>query len=207
MEQRGIATDRGNINREIRALNRQLRKLKSQMTKAQKEVSKLAKEPEPPTVIDDGKPYTMQEAERKINDMMREQSELQGRLKPISQRLKVLDEHIRQAGIRKKYKPFNDEYKALSERQRKKYWQEHKPKIERFREAKTYLNNHLNDKGKIPLATWIKERDSLLKEKNEISKSTMSLMERLQQINRIRKGAREDMSQQPRRDRGWEMEH
>jgi len=208
MEKRGIVTERGNINREIRALNRQLRKLKSQMSKAQKDVSKLAKNPEAPIIIDEGKPYTMQDAERQIKDMMNEQSEIRERLKPIEGRLKVLVEHLKQVAIHKENKPFLDEYKALPPRKQKKYFAEHKTELELFKSANSYLNKHRNAEGKIPLAAWVKERDGLLKEKNEISKSAMSLTERLRQIDRIRKGAREVMpKQQPRRDRGWEMEH
>jgi len=78
--------------------------------------------------------------------------------------------------------------------------------LDLFKSANSYLKKHRNKDGKIPVADWIKERDSLLKEKNEISKSTMSLSERLRQIDRIRKGAKEVMPKQPRRDRGWEME-
>jgi len=207
MEQRGIATDRGNINREIRALNRQLRKLKSQMSKAQKDISKLAKEPEPPTVIDEGKPYTMQDAEREIKDMMDNQSELRERLKPIEGRLKVLNERLKQVAIHKENKPFLDEYRALPPRKQKKYFAEHKTELDLFKSANSYLNKHRNKDGKIPLASWIKERDNLLKEKKEISKSTMSLSERLRQIDRIRKMAKEVMPKQPQRNRGWEMEH
>jgi len=207
MEQRGIATERGNINREIRALNRQLRKLKSQMSKAQKDISKLAKKPEAPTVIDEGKPFTMQDAERQIKDMMNEQSELRERLKPIEGRLKVLNELLKQVAIHKENKPFLDEYKALPPRKQKKYFAEHKTELELFKSANSYLSKHRNAEGKIPLAAWVRERDGLLKEKKEISKSTMSLMERLRQSDRIRKMARETMPIQPQRNRGWEMEH
>ena len=206
MEQRGIATDRGNINREIRALNRQLRKLKSQMSKAKQDISKLAKKPDPPTVIDEGKPFTMQDAQREISNMLNEQSEIQGRLKPIEGRLKVLVEHLKQVAVYKENKPFYDEYKALPPRKQKKYFAEHKTELDLFKSANGYLNKHRNKDGKIPLAAWVKERDNLLKEKKEISKSTMSLSERLRQIDRIRKRAKETMPQQPRRDRGWEME-
>jgi len=206
MEQRGIATDRGNINREIRALNRQLRKLKSQMSKAQKDIFKLAKNPEAPTVIDEGKPYTMQDAERQIKDMMDNQSELRDRLKPIEGRLKVLNELLKQVATHKENKPFLDEYKALPPRKQKKYLAEHKVELTMYKSAGDYLNSHRNAEGKIPLAAWVKERDGLLKEKNEISKSTMSLKDQLRQVDRIRKSARETMPKQPRRDRGWEME-
>jgi len=203
MEQRGIATDRGNINREIRALNRQLRKLKSQISKAKKDISKLAKNPEAPTIIDEGKPYTMQEAKQQISDMMNEQSELRERLKPIEGRLKVLVERLKQVAIHKENKPFYDEYKALPPRKQKKYATEHKTALDLFKSANSYLKKHRNKDGKIPVGAWIKERDNLLKEKNEIRKSTMSLSERLRQIDRIRKGAKEVMPEhQPRRDRG-----
>ncbi|MCL2563839.1 MAG: hypothetical protein FWE08_07380 [Oscillospiraceae bacterium] len=100
-----------------------------------------------------------------------------------------------------------NEYKALLPRKQKKYLAEHKTEQDLFKSANSYLNKHRNTAGKIPLAAWIKERDSLLKEKNEISKSTMSLSERLRQIDCIRKRARESMPKQSQRNRGWEMEH
>ena len=206
MEQRGIPTERGNINREIRALNRQLRKLKSQISKAKKDISKLAKRPEPPTVIDEGKPFTMKDAEREIKDMMGNQSELQSRLKRIDGRLKVLVPCLKQAEIYKKNKPFYDEYKALPPSKQKKYAVEHKKELDLFKSANAYLNKHRNKDGKIPLASWIKEHGELTRQKNEISKSTMSLSEQLKQVDRIRKKAKEDMPKQPQRNREWDME-
>ena len=206
MEQRGIPTERGNINREIRALNRQLRKLKSQMSKAQKDISKLAKNPETPTVIDEGKPFTMQDAEREIKDMMGNQSELQSRLKRIDGRLKVLVPRLKQAEIYKKNKPFYDEYKALPPSKQKRYAAEHKKELDLFKSANGYLNKHRGKDGKIPLASWIKEYGELTKEKNEISKSTMSLSEQLKQVDRIRKMAKENTPKLPQRNRGWDME-
>jgi len=96
---------------------------------------------------------------------------------------------------------------ALPPRKQKKYFAEHKTELELFKSANSYLNKHRNAEGKIPVAAWVKERDKLIAEKNEISKSTMSLMERLRESDRIRKMARELTPKQPRRDRGWEMEH
>ena len=125
----------------------------------------------------------------------------------LNRRLKVLVPCLKQAEIYKKNKPFYDEYKALPPRKQKKYVTEHKKELDLFKSANSYLKKYRNKDGKIPVSAWIKERDNLLKEKNEISKSTMSLSERLRQIDRIRKGAKEVMpEQQPRRDRGWEME-
>jgi len=79
--------------------------------------------------------------------------------------------------------------------------------LETYKSASGYLKKHLNAEGKIPLTAWVKEYEQLTAEKNEISKSTMSLSERLRQIDRIRKRARETMPKQPQRNRGWEMEH
>jgi len=206
MEQRGIPTERGNINREIRALNRQLRKLKSQMSKAHKDISKLAKNPDPPTVIDEGKVFTMQDAQREIKDMMDSQSELQDRLKRIDGRLKILIPRLKQTEIHKKNKPFYDEYKTLPPSKQKKYAVEHKKELELFKSASGYLNKHRGKDGKIPLASWVKEYEGLIKEKKEISKSTMSFSEQLKQIDRIRKSAKEVTPKQPQRNRGWDME-
>ncbi|MCL2843694.1 MAG: hypothetical protein FWE28_09640 [Oscillospiraceae bacterium] len=109
---------------------------------------------------------------------------------------------LKQAEIYKKNKPFYDEYKALPPRKQKKYVVEHKRELDLFKSANSYLNKHRNKDGKIPVAAWVKERDNLLKEKKEISKSTMSLSERLRQIDRIRKMARETLPKQPQRNRG-----
>ncbi|MCL2842560.1 MAG: hypothetical protein FWE28_03720 [Oscillospiraceae bacterium] len=95
----------------------------------------------------------------------------------------------------------------MSPRKQKKYFAEHKTELELFKSANGYLSKHRNKDGKIPLTSWIKERDGLMKEKNKIRKSTMSLSERLRQIDRIRKRAKETMPKQPQWKRGWEMEH
>ena len=206
MEQRGIPTERGNINREIRALNRQLRKLKSQISKAQKDISKLSKRTETPTVIDEGKTFTMQDAEREIKEMMGNQSELQRRLKRIDGRLKVLVPCLKQVEIRKKNKPFYDEYKALPPSKQKKYAVEHRTELDLFKSANGYLNKHRGKDGKIPLASWVREYQELKAEKKEIGKSTISLSEQLKQVDRIRKRAKEVTPKQPQRNRGWDME-
>jgi len=120
--------------------------------------------------------------------------------------IKVLVPRLKQTEIHKKNKPFYDEYKALSPSKQKKYFAEHKKELDLFKSANVYLNKHRDKDGTIPLASWIKEYQELTAEKKEISKSTMSLSERLRQIERIRKRAKEDTPKQPQRNRGWDME-
>ena len=139
--------------------------------------------------------------------MMREQTELRGRLNSIEGRLKVLAELLKLAKIYKVNKPFYDEYKALPPRKQKKYAAEYKKELGLFKSASGHLKKYRNAEGKLPLAAWAKEYEKLTAEKNEISKFTMSLMERLRQSDRIRKMAKEVTPKQPQRNRGWEMEH
>jgi hypothetical protein len=52
MEKRGIATERGNINREIEITNRELRQLKARISKLDKWLKEEAANTEPPTLAD-----------------------------------------------------------------------------------------------------------------------------------------------------------
>ena len=150
--------------------------------------------------------YDMETVEQKIKEMLSHQSEVRDKLKPIDRRLKVLSEHLKQVEIRREYRPIYEKYKTLSPRKQKQFEDEHRPQLTMYKSAGDYLKAHLNGRDKIPVKAWEKERERLLAEKAELGKSVMSLTEQMKQIDRIHKSARELLPQQPRRDRGRDLE-
>ncbi len=82
MEKRGIRTERGDLNCEIKVTNKRLRQLKARISKLQGWLKAESETTEPPTLAD----Y------------------IQGKLKPIERRLGTLKKHIKQSDIYFKYK-------------------------------------------------------------------------------------------------------
>ena len=141
--------------------------------------------------------------------MLHHQSELQNKLKPLDRRLAKLDEHLEQVDIRRKYKPIMAEYKALPPKKQKAFLEEHEPKLQQYKAADKYLKAHLNGRDKIPARAWADERERLIAEKKELNRGYLSMTDRLKQIDRIRKAARELLgheSRQQSRNRRWELE-
>ena len=143
MEQKGIRTERGNINREIAVMNNQLRQLKARLNKLSNWVEEEAKNPVPPTLYDivsdilnqksvnqsnfynlkaaasmlvflqDNNIRDIADLENKVDSMHGRISELRENLKPVERRLKTLDEHIKQGEIYKKHRGIAKDYNAL----------------------------------------------------------------------------------------------
>ena len=139
MEQRGIKTERGNINRKVEITNKELRQLKARIIKLENWIKEESKNPKPPTLYDiisdilnrksgiyslksaanmlmfltDNNISDMSDLENKVDSMHKRQSTLLGRLKPVERRLKTLDEHIKQAENYKKYRAVSRCYNEL----------------------------------------------------------------------------------------------
>ena len=139
MEQRGIKTERGNINRKVEITNKELRQLKARITKLENWIKEETNNPKPPTLYDiisdilnrksgiyslksaanmlmfltDNNISDMSDLENKVDLMHKRQSTFLGRLKPVERQLKTLDEHIKQADNYKKYKAVSRHYNDL----------------------------------------------------------------------------------------------
>jgi hypothetical protein len=127
MEKRGIATERGNINREIIVTNNLLRQLNARINKLQKWLDEESKNEEPPTLTD----VITDILSRRDKDGQSSRYQTISNLKAASQMLifltdnKILDMdgfskfiinmHNKQSAIREKLKPVERRLKDLDE--------------------------------------------------------------------------------------------
>jgi ATP-dependent helicase YprA (DUF1998 family) len=130
-----------------------------------------------------------------VVDLYSKQFDIRDKLKPTERRLKVLDEHIKQADIYRKYKggnANNESEKIL------------------FAAAKKYILAHLNGRNEIPYYTWTAERAKLTVERKTLNREYLSLKDEVKEVEQIRKNAdsilrQEQREQQPRRARDMEL--
>jgi len=219
MEKRGIATERGNLNREIEVTNQRLRQLKARIVKLQNWLKEEAASNEPPTLADviqgilsrreqtgksdryqsignlkaaakmlnflqENQIMDMAGLGEKVKDIYGRQLNIRDELKPVERRLKVLDEHIKQADIYRKHKG----NKARNESE-----------DILFVAAKKYITDHLNGRGKIPYSTWKAERDKLTAERHRLNQEYVSLKDEVKEVEQIRKSVDNIMCEENRR--------
>ena len=167
MEKRGIATERGNINREIEVTNHKLRQLKARITKLEKWIDEEAKVAEPPTLAD------------VISEILnrREQSGQHSRygainnLKQAADMLNFLTEnkikdldglhtfiismHNEQSDIRDKLKPVERRIKTLDEhiKQADRYF-EHKEIYKVYKSQKAKNQERFYEDNRAPLTLY-----------------------------------------------------
>jgi len=151
--------------------------------------------------------HDMAGLERKLKEMMNHQSEVRSKLNPIDRRLKTLNEHIQQAETYLKHKDIYKMYRQEKPRKQDGFRQQFHAEIILYEAAERYLKGVMNGRTALPIKAWKMEREALLAEKKELSKSYVSMKDELAMIDRIRKSARELMPpQEPRRARGRESE-
>ena len=141
MEQRGIRTERGDMNREIAVTNKELRQLRARINKLNKWLAEEAANIEPPTLADvltdilnrqgqsgitrlknaanmlvflqENEITGMADLEAKVESMHSKVLRLGEDMKPINRRIDTLKEHIRQSGNYKEHRKVKRQYDAL----------------------------------------------------------------------------------------------
>jgi len=124
--------------------------------------------------------------EEKVKDMYGRQFDIRDELKPVERRLKVLDEHIKQADIYLTHKG----NKARTEAEEIL-----------FTAAGKYLKGVMNGKTTLPTKAWRAERDKLTAERNRLNSEYVSLKDEVKEVERIRRGIDDIMREENRRTR------
>ena len=149
MEKRGVATERGNINREIEVTNQQLRQLKARIAKLQTWLKKEAVNAEPSTLADAIANILSQRAQTGKSDRYQSISNLKSASKMLNflqenaitdmagleEKVKAM--HGKQLDIRDKLKPVERRLKTLNEHiQQVDMYMQHKAVYRQYQELK-----------------------------------------------------------------------
>ena len=197
MEKRGIATERGNKNREIDGLNKQLRQIKARIRQLEDWVKK--EQTAPPTLwevfseITNHPEHRMQKqqiADNKlaaqtltfiqtynietladmaaVQNLRARYNEMHNTLVSMSRRYHTLTEHIAQAESYVKYAPVYKRFMELKGEKQDAYFNKHREGILAFKAAHDYMTRHLNGHTKIPLDDWKRELAGLTAQREEL---------------------------------------
>ena len=122
----------------------------------------------------------------KLKSMLSKQFAIRDELKLIERRLTLLDEHIKQAGIYRKYRPFKQKYNQQKQKQQAQYHEIHRAELTLYEAAERYIKTNLNGRDKIPLPIWRAEWEKLTAEKNRLNREYVSLKNDTAAVEKIR---------------------
>ena len=216
MERKGIATERGNVNREIVVTNKQLRQLRARI-KQLTDWLKEAVAPDVPSTLTgivqsalmDNEQRTHlrisnetatraidflcendianpKELRRKVYEMQDQLDDIRRSVKYIDRRVNTLDEHIRQSELFLKHRELYGQYQQLKPRKQTAFYEAHRAELMLFESAKRYLDACLNGHA-LPLESWKTEREKLSVERDEFFLKHASLKEQVQDVETIQR--------------------
>jgi len=128
--------------------------------------------------------------EKHMTNLMTQQRELGHEYNPLRSRVAELSQHIRQnENYTKRKAAYNQYEKDLAKQmpwKKKSFAADNSWIVERYNEAKQYIDGVRNANGKIPLATWQKEHSELSKKIEELDGRYQILKTKVAQANRFR---------------------
>ena len=219
MEKRGIATERGNLNREIEVTNQRLRQLKARISKLQNWLKEETANTEPPTLAD----YIQDILSRKAQAGKSQYSQSIYNLKDAANMLNFLTRNkiMDMAGFDEKFKSMigeqfdiRDELKPIERRMAtlKKHIEQadiylkYKGKKALtdseeilFTAAKNYLKGVMNGKTTLPTKAWKAEYAKLTADRNRLNQRYVSLKDEVKEAEQIRRGVYDIMREENRR--------
>lgn len=179
MGRKGIATNRGDINRKVEITNSQLRQLKARIDKLKG------------WLIEESKTQDMSALEAKVMEMHGKQREVSSKLNAIDRRMKILDEHIKQAGYYFEFRPHYEKYKEVKPRKQADYYENNRRELTLYESAERYLNGIMNGKTGLPVNAWKAERSKMTVEKNTLYQKYYLLKEEVREAETVRRNAQD----------------
>ncbi|MGL5436119.1 MAG: MobQ family relaxase [Lachnospiraceae bacterium] len=221
MEKRGIATERGNLNREIEVTNRRLRQLKARISELQNWLKEETENTEPPTLAD----HIQDILSRKAQAGKSQYSQSLYNLKDAANMLNFLTANniMDMAGLEEKFKSMigeqsdiGDELKPIERRlpvlkkhiEQADIYLKYKGKKALtdseqilFTAAKNYLKGVMNGKTTLPTKAWKAEYANLTVEQNRLNQRYVSLKGKVKETEQIRKSVDNIMREENHRTR------
>jgi len=216
MEQKGIATERGDKNRGIMLKNSQLRQLQQRITHLKDWLKEALAPKAPPTLADmfqgilDGSNRrsrcgpkaaaraleflqetsisTLSELRKKVAEMSSRLFDIQDTVKFYESRAKTLDEHIRQGEIYTKHEELYSQYQQLKPRKQSKFHDAHRVDLMLFESAQRYLDTHYIKPG-FSTQSWKEEREKLAAVRSKVYREYTALKSEVFEVEAIRYAA------------------
>ena len=131
---------------------------------------------------------TMSEVREKYSETLAHYNSACENVNYYEQRIKALDENIRQGDIHLEHRELYAEYENLNPRKQPKFYEVHRADLTLFEAAQRYFKEHSIKPG-FSLGDWKKERAELLAELSKAYREYRPLKTRLSEVETVRLAA------------------
>lgn len=174
MERKGITTERGNINREIKAHNKILAEIKAKIASLKNWLADIfkRKEKQPPEqnlieILQDNKIFTAPQLDETVNSIRDEYDNIRITLKEVEGRLKSLTELVKQAEIYRRHRELYKQYHSLSGNKADMFRIRNYTEIALYEAAEKYLKENVNG-STLEVGKWKSDIATLTEQKNKL---------------------------------------
>ena len=183
MEKRGIQTNIGNLNREIRAANRLMKSIRQLIQNLKGWITELGEKRK--ELLAQKGLSTVEDLEAFLESSGKSAADYRNQMKPKEARSKVIDGILASRTDCKECKPVYEKYqKIFFKKTKEKFKQEH-PEVARYEKAAAYLAKHPDDKDSTQKELQ-EEQETLLSEIAELKVPLTEVQEDLKKLRDIR---------------------
>ena len=183
MEKRGIQTNIGNLNREIRAANRLMKSIRQLIQNLEGWITELGEKRK--ELLAQKALSTVEDLEAFLESSGKSAADYRNQMKPKEARSKVIDGILASRTDCKECKPVYEKYqKIFFKKTKEKFKQEH-PEVARYEKAAAYLAKHPDDKDSTQKELQ-EEQETLLEEIAELKVPLTEVQEDLKKLRDIR---------------------
>ena len=183
MEKRGIQTNIGNLNREIRAANRLMKSIRQLIQNLEGWITELGEKRK--ELLAQKALSTVEDLEAFLESSGKSAADYRNQMKPKEARSKVIDGILASRTDCKECKPVYEKYqKIFFKKTKEKFKQEH-PEVARYEKAAAYLAKHPDDKDSTQKELQ-EEQEKLLSEIAELKVPLTEVQEDLKKLRDIR---------------------
>ena len=183
MEKRGIQTNIGNLNREIRAANRLMKSIRQLIQNLEGWITELGEKRK--ELLAQKALSTVEDLEAFLESSGKSAADYRNQMKPKEARSKVIDGILASRTDCKECKPVYEKYqKMFFKKTKEKFKQEH-PEVARYEKAAAYLAKHPDDKDSTQNELQ-EEQEKLLSEIAELKEPLTEVQADLKKLRDIR---------------------
>ena len=183
MEKRGIQTNIGNLNREIRAANRLMKSIRQLIQNLKGWITELGEKRK--ELLAQKGLSTVEDLEAFLESSGKSAADYRNQMKPKEARSKVIDGILASRTDCKECKPVYEKYqKIFFKKTKEKFKQEH-PEVARYEKAAAYLAKHPDDKDSTQKELQ-EEQETLLEEIAALKTPLTEVQEDLKKLRDIR---------------------